>query len=178
MMMSGVRCALEVVPVSWGRLRVDIDAAKLDPIGDVGRLFQHITSANTSFWDTFVGASDTDVEGRNASALDTLCACGRPAKCGEGWTDAPSALERPLGMERVLRRRLVVGGERATSGTSVGPGGGVLKTEPGRKEWTDMRGRRPVRRVLRFGLEGGMDVEERSSAVWPDAPGAESSRRL
>ena len=116
--------------------------------------------------------------GANASALDTLCACGRPAKCGEGWTDAPSALERPLGMERVLRRRLVVGGERATSGTSVGPGGGVLKTEPGRKEWTDMRGRRPVRRVLGFGLEGGMDVEERSSAVWPDAPGAESSRRL
>ena len=43
--------------------------------------------------------------GANASALDTLCTCGQPAKCGEGWTDAPSALERPLGRERILRRR-------------------------------------------------------------------------
>ena len=81
-------------------------------------------------------------------------------------------------MERVLCRRLEVGGECAASGTSVGPGGGVLKMEPSRKEWTDMQGRRPVRRVLGFGLEGGMDIEERSSVVWPDAPGAESSRRL
>ena len=74
-------------------------------------------------------------------------------------------LKRLLGMERVLRRHLEVGGECAMLGTSVGPGRGVLKTEPGRKEWTDMRGRRPARRVLGFGLEGGMDVEERSSAV-------------
>ena len=52
-----------------------------------------------------------------------------------------------------------MGGERATLGTSIGPGGGVLKTEPGRKEWTYMRGRQPVRRVLGFGLESSMDVE-------------------
>ena len=35
-----------------------------------------------------------------------------------------------------------------------------------------MRGWQPVGRVLGFGLEGDMDVQERSSAVWPDAPGA------
>ena len=108
--------------------------------------------------------------GANASALDTLCACGHPAKCEEDWTDAPSALERPLGMEHVLCRCLEVGGERATSGTNVGLGRGVRKTEPGRKEWME--------RVLGFGLEGGMDVEERSSVVWPDMPGAESLQRL
>ena len=62
--------------------------------------------------------------GVNTSTLDMLCACGQPAKCGEGWTDAPSTLERLLGRERILRRHLEVGGKRVTSGISIGAGGG------------------------------------------------------
>ena len=129
-------CGLGGLEETWYRNGCE---EELDPNGDGGTVGQFITSAKKSH----VGARLPSElmggggGGANASALDTLCACGRPAKCGEGWTDAPSALERPLGMERVLRRRLEVGGERAASGTSVGPGGGVLKTEPGSKEWTD-----------------------------------------
>ena len=125
---------------------------ELDPNGDGGTVGQFTTSTKKSR----VGARLPSElirgggGGANTSALDTLCVCGRPAKCEEGWADAPSALERPLGMERVLRRCLEVGGERATSGTNVGLGGGVRKTEPGRKE--------SMERVLGFGLEGGSDL--------------------
>ena len=112
----------------------------------------------------------------NASALDTLCAWGRPVNGGAGGTDAPSAPDRPFGMERVLRRRRDVGGERVTSGTGLGAGGGALKTDPGKNEWTDMRERRLAPGGLVPG--GPIVVDERSSASCPATPGADISRRL
>ena len=43
--------------------------------------------------------------------------------------DAQSALERPFGMERVLRKRRAGGGERVMSGTGAGAVGGALNKE-------------------------------------------------
>lgn len=86
----------------------------------------------------------------NASALDTLCACGLPVGCGGGTADAPSAPEdaSPFGIERVLRRRRDVGGEREGAEASKTVLGGttgpipLLNTDTGRNECTDMRERR------------------------------------
>ena len=80
--------------------------------------------------------------------------------CATGGDDAPSAPDRPLGIERVLRKRRGAGGERVTSGTGVGAVGGALNT--GRMECTDMRDRRFTRMEFMFG--GGSVVDERSSA--------------
>ena len=89
------------------------------------------------------------VDGRQASTLETLCACGRPEWCmvvvvgrvvvgsGEG--------EARLGIERVLRN-LRTGGERLPSWVE-GDFGGVCTTPflnmtGGKKECTLIRGRR------------------------------------
>ena len=79
-------------------------------------------------------------------------------------------------MERVLRKRRAGGGERVMSGTGAGAVGGALNKESGRNVWTDMRERRLVCDEFAFG--GGSAVEERSSASWPEAPGADISRFL
>lgn len=146
-----------------------------------------MTSAKKSVDDPIAGrgASGTiwggEVTGAaNASALDTLCACGLPVVCGGGRADAPSAPESPFGIERVLRRRRDVGGERETSKTVLGGATGpipLLNTETGRNECTDMRERRFMWMVLVLFVPalGGSVVDAQSSSC-PDAAGADDSR--
>lgn len=101
-------------------------------------MFQHMTSAKMSLGRVFVEASDTESDERNASALDTLCAWGRPVGVGGGSSPVDASVLAPIafGMDRVFRS-LRTGGERLPS---VGRAGGMLdgppflKTAEGRNE--------------------------------------------
>lgn len=170
---------------------------ELDAKGDPGCGLHAIASAKKSFTGTRGRGKSvfSGLGGANASALDTLCACGRPVSGALGRGDAPSAEEIPLGIERVLRRRFA-GGDREASNTvlgmAMGPTPADLNTPVGRNVCTDIRERRLwdsalplVLPGLRTGWDGGEEevdatcwVTVRSSASCPDAAGAIALRCL